>query len=475
MTQEENKKLLLIDDHELLEVSNIVETNSLNKKEDNYNKLDKKDKPDILMRDGQLAQVIYDQDTKVLITASLREYYPCVKITRYPPLPDWKDVVTYQANHLGVKTLKATFDMTHLFSAGKDKCLFIFQINNISKIDKRDETLETDLILVRKEDLDKEALDLKTRLDKIDSDITKEEESFARIKNDLENERSINESILKKEKETFTKQKTDLDTKISQEKELYEQELEVLRKDHSMKMEDLLVEHDRNKQAKDRDKQKESENLDKEKNKDSNQKIQMTKRLNDEIKTLTETHEKKINELDKDIKILEGKKQLLNNDIEVMKEDLFERNDTTIGMKRFDLEKLRKEYENIDNVFKVQKNKLQEEYNKKRELIKTKESKKTKEYGEFLNLQQDNDKLDKQINELKNDRKEKEQTIVEKKTIKRDLEKENQELEKFKFVLNYKIKELKHEKDPKENKLQTLEKQAKDMDRVRIHFNIIRN
>lgn len=57
-------------------------------------------------------------------------------------------------------------------------------------------------------------------------------------------------------------------------------------------------------------------------------------------------------------------------------------------------------------------------------------------------------------------------TIVEKQKIKRDLEKENQELEKFKFVLNYKIKELKHEKDPKESKLQTLEKQAKDMDRV---------
>jgi len=59
-------------------------------------------------------------------------------------------------------------------------------------------------------------------------------------------------------------------------------------------------------------------------------------------------------------------------------------------------------------------------------------------------------------------------TIGEKKIIKHELEKENSQLEKFKFVLNYKIKELKHERDPKENKLQVLEKQTKDMDRVLI-------
>lgn len=47
-----------------------------------------------------------------------------------------------------------------------------------------------------------------------------------------------------------------------------------------------------------------------------------------------------------------------------------------------------------------------------------------------------------------------------------ELEKENQELEKFKFVLNYKIRELKSEKQPKENKLNILEKQKKDMERV---------
>ncbi len=55
---------------------------------------------------------------------------------------------------------------------------------------------------------------------------------------------------------------------------------------------------------------------------------------------------------------------------------------------------------------------------------------------------------------------------MEKNRIKLDLEKENQELEKFKFVLNYKIRELKSEKQPKENKLNILEKQKKDMERV---------
>ena len=41
--------------------------------------------------------------------------------------------------------------------------------------------------------------------------------------------------------------------------------------------------------------------------------------------------------------------------------------------------------------------------------------------------------------------------------------------------MNYKIKELKHERDPKENKLQALEKQTKDMDRVRLYIILIGN
>ena len=145
---------------------------------------------------------------------------------------------------------------------------------------------------------------------------------------------------------------------------------------------------------------------------------------------------------------------------------LMAKNDNEISIKRAELEKLRIKYEDHEREFKKKKAEKEADIFHRKEHIKTKENKRTKERGELLTLTQDNDKLNKQIQELINDKREKDITIIDKNNIKRELEKENQELEKFKFVLNYKIKELKHEKDPKENKLQTLEKQAKDMDRV---------
>ena len=198
----------------------------------------------------------------------------------------------------------------------------------------------------------------------------------------------------------------------------------------------------------------------------------MRRRFNEELKFLQESYENKISDLNKTIKNLEETKKMLNKDIEELLKDRMDRNDNEISIKRAELEKLRLKYENYEREFKKKKADKEADIYQRKEQIKAKENKRTKERSELLRLTQDNEKLTKQIQELMNDKREKDNTIIEKNNIKRELEKENQELEKFKFVLNYKIKELKHEKDPKENKLQTLEKQAKDMDRVKIDINI---
>ena len=102
---------------------------------------------------------------------------------------------------------------------------------------------------------------------------------------------------------------------------------------------------------------------------------------------------------------------------------------------------------------------------KLRNANKKTETKRTKQKTELETLQQENQKLEKQIRDMNNDKMEKEETIKDKNELKRKLDKDNQELEKFKYVLHYKIKELKHNKEPKERKIQQMEKKAKDMER----------
>jgi len=470
--QDMTKKLLLLDENSLIEVQSNKEIS--NKKEDNFtsnkNEVTKKEKPKILYKDDNFSNLIYDQDAKIIIVSSLKESAPAIKMARYPQQLEPRDFLSFQANCLGVKAMRASFDMSNLFTSGKDKCLFFFLLNNVTKNDKRDETLETDLILVKKDDLDKEVKELKGKLDKIDDEINREKESFAILKAQLENDKNINDNLLKNEKERFAREKSDLDQKIESQRNYFERELDKLKREQKEKMDELHQEHEKNKMAKEKDKEKEIENFDKEKSKDSNQIIQVRRRFNEELKTLQDNYEKKISDLNKTIKNLEEKKKMLNKDIEDMLKDRMDRNDNEISIKRAELEKLRLKYENHERDFKKKKAEKEADIYQRKEQIKAKENKRTKEKSELSTLTQENDKLTKQIMELENDKKEKDNTIIEKNNIKRELEKENQELEKFKFVLNYKIKELKHEKDPKENKLQTLEKQAKDMDRVIIYI-----
>jgi chromosome segregation ATPase len=140
-------------------------------------------------------------------------------------------------------------------------------------------------------------------------------------------------------------------------------------------------------------------------------------------------------------------------------------NDKDIAEKRRELDKLKKYYETTKEEHKTQEDALKKEIDEIRNANKKTETKRTKQKTELETLQQENQKLEKQIRDMNNDKMEKEETIKDKNELKRKLDKDNQELEKFKYVLHYKIKELKHNKEPKERKIQQMEKKAKDMER----------
>ena len=126
---------------------------------------------------------------------------------------------------------------------------------------------------------------------------------------------------------------------------------------------------------------------------------------------------------------------------------------------------MKKEEKNTKQEHKEQEDQLKKEIDEIRNQNKRYENRRTKQKTELETLQQENQKLEKQIRDMNTDKSEKEETIKDKNELKLKLDKDNQELEKFKYVLHYKIKELKHNKEPKERKIQQMEKKAKDMER----------
>jgi hypothetical protein len=452
----DNKFLLLLDENKLIEVP--VNKEPIN----NFMKVEKKE-PKALFKDDHFSQIIFDQYSSLLILASLKEHSPAIRMVKYLQGVDLKEYY-YQANALGIKTLKASYDMSHIFSGGKDKCVFIFQ-TNVSKSDKREDNFD-DLTLVKKDDLQKQAQDLKQQLNKINVEMYLEEERLSKLKRETETHKTTFDERMREEKDKFNKEVTELEEQISERRDYFEYELDKENEDYTGKMEKLDIDHLTDLEAMNSEKQREFENRDKIKNDDSRQTLGVTKKITEELKRIEDEYETKINGLDTDIRTLEDNKSNLMFDVERWKERCIEENDDKISFKRAELEKLRTGYETIDKRFSDEKSKLQSQINQNNAIILNKNTLKADNKGKLIILQQENDKLIKLIAELREDKSEKEKTIEEKNRIKKELEKENQELEKFKFVLNYKIKELKEDKEPKEIKYQKLEKRAKDMDKV---------
>lgn len=437
--QDDAKKLVLIDGSSLYEITGPPK-DRLGSKDIEYS-LSKggmsRDKPKVLMKErvGEdirativFSQVLYNQDSKIVITSMKKEHSPCLRLARYIPQnpstelkqdklldKDAKelgkdkdkvkenstlltvDVKDYQANSLGVNCFKVSQDMSHLFTCGKDRCLFIFQFQNIQKSDKHEETLESDLMLVKKEELDDEADILKGILNKIEQEIQNEEENFRKIISQKEAERIELEKNYEEEKRRFTKEKDDLQTKINEQRDIFEAELSEIRDNFESKIKELQEEHSKNIRKKEEDRKKEQDNLEKEKKKDSDQLVNLKKRLIQEEKELTEKFENKMQELEEEIKLLEKEKNEITAEIAEKKEESMKNNDIKITNKREQLEDLRRCYLNAENEFKKKKETFEKEINDKKELIKAKEIKKGEERKKLQGLQDENEKLAKQI------------------------------------------------------------------------------
>jgi cilia- and flagella-associated protein 57 len=467
------KRLLLLDPNHILEVEQV----NLENEDENNVKTKPSDtevdygngnvkKPKILFSKLKFSNFIFDIETRLFIFTSNNDHSPTIYFSNYPFILEKREVNSFQANSTGVKSIKASSDMKYLFSSGKDKCLFFFEMGNSSKYLRKDDSLlNHELILVKKDELDKDHLELRKELTKLDTEINREIENFEIFSKNIEKE--IEECIAEQiyEKEKFHNEKKELEQTEKKQVEGYETELQMLSDEHQIKLKELQEDHEKNKRAKEKDKDKESELVKNETLKDETHERSVKKAYEVELEQMREEYNNTIIRLNQEINELKSKSEEIFNVIEKDKVERIENNDNQIARKRIQLEELKKTYDKFKIEQQKDEDKLKHEIKELKAIIKLEEAKKVEGRNNLTMIYAENAKLTKNIQELHNDKRDKEDTIVEKNVIKKELEKENQELEKFKFVLNYKIKELKQEKDPKENKLSTLEKQAKDMEK----------
>lgn len=469
MTMEDcmHKKLFVLDDHALHEVFH--NENVKDDVGDNYD-TDKRELQYNVVQEGKYSSMIFDQELKLLFLASPSDKTCSLSILDYGKylLTNQKETYSFPANSMGIQTINASNDMTYIFSGGKDRCLFFFNLKNVSKsADKRDIEIHEpeNLIVIPKEYLDSNAEKLRNELNAKDAEIMREEEEFKadveKYQKELEKEKFNYESLC----EEFDLQKQDLQNKINSQTEYFENELRKINDEHAVKMQKLQSEHDANIQSKEDDKKTEMKILKEEETKDRKNIVLLNQAIRKDESNLRDEHQKIIDDLNADIEELNEQLSEISKQIEDEKKELMDTNDKDIAEKRRELDKLKKYYEKTKQEHKEQEEALKKEIDEIKNANKRTENKRTKQKTELETLQQENQKLEKQIRDMLTDKNEKEETIKDKNELKRKLDKDNQELEKFKYVLHYKIKELKHNKEPKERKIQQMEKKAKDMER----------
>jgi len=464
-----NKKIFVLDENQLFELYN----QKINKEDENSNKIDDNKTYELRMNvveEGDFSDLVFDQESKILLLSYPNDQTCGLKMLDYGKYLNQglRDFLSFQANAFGIKAIKASSDMNHVFTGGNDRCLFFFSLGGVAKNTEKNTNDIQDadnLILISKEYLDQNAKALREVLNKKDLEIQREEEEFKLDSEKNKNEIEEQEKILENTIEEFENQKTELKKKKKTQIEINEEQLEKNRAEHSSKMDKLNSEHEINIKAKMEDLRIEEEKL-KELIKRNNNNI---RKLTDDIlqdkKKTEDEHKKIIEDLSSKIKNLENKQTEILKNIEEDKKDKMDTNDRDINEKRRELDKLKKHYEFTKAEHKTQEDKLKKEIDEIRSANKKTENKRTKQKTELETLQMENNKLEKQIRDMHTDRNEKEETLKDKNDLKRKLDKDNQELEKFKYVLHYKIKELKHNKEPKERKIQQMEKKAKDMER----------
>jgi WD40 repeat protein len=414
----------------------------------------------------KFSQFIIDKETGFIIVASLNEHKPNLFLFNFMTILDSNQLSSFQSNSLGVKLMKASYDMKQLFTCSKDKCIFFFEIMNPFKHGYIDESLViNDLVLCKKSELDVESSDVRLRLQQFDNDYVEEVESFDIDFKQMEKE--IYETLIEREKlkQKFQLEKEEI-MKVEKKYLLeYENEIDEITKDHKYRVQDIKDEQFRSVNIKLKEKEKEVDFKEIERNKDKASLRNLIKSLEEEITNIKEEYKVKIDTLHDKITTMQKGFENLQSHIEKENDDKIEVNENLISLERVKLEDLKKKYNGIKLEQVSSEEKLINSIKEIKSEIKIEDARRIELKNTLLKLGSDNNKLAKAISDYQQDKKVKEETILEKTEIKKELERENQELEKFKFVLNYKIKELKQEKDPKENKLYSLERQAQDMEK----------
>ena len=423
-----------------------------------------------VIEEGDFSDLVFDQESKILLLSYPNDQTCGLRMLDYGKYINQglKDFLAFPANAFGIRAIKASSDMNHVFTGGNDRCLFFFSLGGVAKNTEKNTNDIQDadnLILISKEYLDKNAKSLRQILSKKDLEIQNEEEEFKLDSEKNKNELEEQEKILENTIEEFENQKIDLEKKKKNQIEINEEQLEKNRIEHNNKMNKLNSEHEINIKAKMEDLKIEEEKLKDLIKKNNNNIRKLTDDILQDKRKTEEEHKKIIEELSSEIKKLENKQTEILKQIEEDKKDKMDTNDRDIAEKRRELDKLKKHYEFTKSEHKTQEDKLKKEIDEIRSTNKKTENKRTKQKAELDTLQMENNKLEKQIRDMNTDKGEKEETLKDKNDLKRKLDKDNQELEKFKYVLHYKIKELKHNKEPKERKIQQMEKKAKDMER----------
>ena len=464
-----SKKLFALNENQLIEVYN----QKIIKEDENSNKIDDGKTFELTMNvveEGDFSDLVFDQESKILLLSYPNDQTCGLRMLDYGKYINQglKDFLSFPANAFGIRAIKASSDMNHVFTGGNDRCLFFFSLGGVAKNTEKNTNDIQDadnLILISKEYLDKNAKSLREVLNKKDLEIQQEEEEFKLDSEKNKSELEEQEKILENTIQEFESQKQELQKKKKTQIEINEEQLEKNRIEHNNKMNKLNSEHEINVKAKMEDLKIEEEKLRDLIKKNNNNIRKLTDDILQDKRKTEEEHKKIIEELSSQIKELENKQTEILKQIEEDKKDKMDTNDRDIAEKRRELDKLKKHYEFTKSEHKTQEDKLKKEIDEIRSANKKTENKRTKQKTELDTLQMENNKLEKQIRDMNTDKNEKEETLKDKNDLKRKLDKDNQELEKFKYVLHYKIKELKHNKEPKERKIQQMEKKAKDMER----------
>ena len=464
-----SKKIFALTESNLIEIYN----QKIVKEDENMNKIDSEKTYELTMNvveEGDFSDLIFDQETRILLVSYPNDQTCGLKMLDYGKYINQgiKDFMSFPANAFGIRAIKASSDMNHVFTGGNDRCLFFFSLGGVAKNTEKNANDIQDadnLILISKEYLDQNAKELREELNKKDLEIQREEEEFKldseKNKMELDEQEKIYENTIQE----FDSKKEELEKKKQNQIEINEEQLEKNRMEHDTKMNKLNSEYEINAKAKMEDLKIEEEKLKELIKKNNNNIRKLTDDILQDKRKTEEEHKKIIEELSSQIKDLENKQTEILKSIEEDKKEKMDTNDKDIAEKRRELDQLKTHYEETKFNHKNLEDKLKKEIDEIRSKNKKTENKRTKQKTELETLQTENNKLEKQIRDMNNDRNEKEETLKDKNELKRKLDKDNQELEKFKYVLHYKIKELKHNKEPKERKIQQMEKKAKDMER----------